>query len=76
MCRVCLVSLPFLAIQISDLLSNIIRGDSSGTMYGSLLKNSWINIMKCAKAIPTVHAALYSISELDRETGSGTCVLW
>ena len=36
---VCLVSLPFLAIHTSDLLSNIIRGASSGTIYGSLFNN-------------------------------------
>ena len=40
MCLVCLVSLPCLAIQTSDLLPNIIRGASYGTISGSLFKKS------------------------------------
>ena len=55
-CLVWLVSLPFLAIHIVDLLSKTIRGASSGTMSGYLLKFSWFNILKYAKAIPAVHA--------------------
>ena len=39
MCLVCLVSLPFLAIHIANLLSKTIKGASSGTMSGSLFKN-------------------------------------
>ena len=58
MCLVWLVSLPLLAIQTADLLSNIIRGDSSGTISVYLFYNSWINTLKCAKDIPAVHAAL------------------
>ena len=71
-----LVSLPFLAIHISYILCYTIRGSSSGTISESLFKNSWINILKCAKAIPAVHAALYSLYVLDRENGPGTCVPW
>ena len=40
MCLVCLVSLPFLAMHIADLLSKTIKGNSSGTMSGSLFNNS------------------------------------
>ena len=36
--------------------------------------NPWINILNCAKAIPVVHAALYSLSALDWANGPGTCV--
>ena len=39
-CRVCLVSLPFLAVHIADLLSNTITGASYGTISGSLFNNS------------------------------------
>ena len=49
MCLVCLVSLPFLAIHTEELLSNIIRGDASGTLSGSLFKYSRIkpwNVLK------------------------------
>ena len=59
MCLVCLVSLPFLAMHIADLLSKTIKGASFGTIFGSSFKNSWTKILKCAKAIPAVHAALY-----------------
>ena len=40
MCLVCLVSLPILAMHISYLLSNIIKGASSGTMSGYFFLNS------------------------------------
>ena len=73
-CLVCLVSLPFLSIQTADLLSNIVRGASYGTTYESLFKNSWIYILKCAKVIPEVHAALYQISAPDWSTGPVTGV--
>ena len=76
MCIVWFLSLPILSIHTSYFLSNIIIGSSYGTIYGSLLKNLWINILKCAKAIPEVHAALYSLSALDWATGPGTCVPW
>ena len=32
--------------------------------------------MKCAKVISEVHAALYSLSELDQEAGPRTWVPW
>ena len=75
MCLVCLVSLPFLAMHIEDLVSKAIKGDYSGTMSGSLFSKSWINTLKCAKVIPEVHATFYSLSALDQENGPGTCVL-
>ena len=71
-----LVSFPFLAIHISDLISKIIIGASSGTIYGTLSKKSWISILKFDKAIPTVHDAFYSLSALDWENDPGTCVPW
>ena len=71
---VCLVYLPSLSIHTSDLLSSIIRRGFYGTIYGSLLKNSQSNILKCAKAIPAVHTELYSLSVLDWATGPETCV--
>ena len=58
MCLVCLVYLPFLAMHIADLLSKTTKGASSGTMSVYLFNNSLINIMKCAKAIPILHATL------------------
>ena len=73
---VCLVSLPFLSIYITDLLAKTIRGSYSETMSGYLFKNSWINILKCAKSIPEVYAVLYSLSALDWETSPGKCVPW
>ena len=73
MCLVCLVSLKLLAIHISYLPSKTTKGASSGTMYGYLLRNSWIDMMKCAKSIPAVHASLYSLFALDQTTGPGTC---
>ena len=76
MCLVYLVFLPFFAIHIADLLSKTIRGSSSVTMAGLLFNNSWSNILKCAEAIPAVHAALYPISAIDWATGPGTCVPW
>ena len=75
-CLIFLVSLPFLAIHISDLLSNIIREPSSGNIHGSLFNSLWINILKFAKASPEVHAALYSLSSLDWGTGPEICVPW
>ena len=71
---VCLVSLPLLDIHTSDILSDIIIVSSSVTISGSLLKNPWINILKCARAIPAVNAELYSIYTLDWETDPGTFV--
>ena len=76
MCLVCLVSLPLLSIQKTYFLSNIIRGASSVNVSGSLFNNSWINILKCDKYIPEVHATLYSLYAPDWETGPGTCVPW
>ena len=65
MCLVHSASLPFLDIHTADLLSNIIRGGYSGNIYEYLFNDSWINIPKCAKAIPAVHAALCSLPALD-----------
>ena len=65
MCILWLVYLPLLSMQIADLPSNIIRGVYSGTISGSLFNNSLINILKCAKDIPAVHYALYSLPVLD-----------
>ena len=59
-----LVSLPFLDLHKADLLSNIIWGAYSGTIYVSVFNNSLINILKCAKAIPDVHSELYSLYAL------------
>ena len=73
-CLVCLVSLPFLAMQKPDLLYNIIRVACSGTKSVSLFNNSLFVILKCARAIPEVHAALYSLLALYLETGPVTCV--
>ena len=74
MCLVCLLSFPLLYIHTSDLLSNIIRGAAYGTIFGSLVNNSLINILKCSKEIPAVHAALYSLPTLYLETYPVTCV--
>ena len=41
-----------------------------------LVNNSLINILKCAKDIPAVHAELYSLSALYWATGPGICVPW
>ena len=76
MCLICLVSLTLLAIHTAELIHNIIRGTDSGTISGSLYKNSWINILKCDKSMPAVNDALYSLYEIDWETGTGTCVSW
>ena len=76
MCLVCLVYLPLLATQTADLLPNIIRGDSSGNISGSLFNNEQINIPECPKSIPAVHAALWSLYALGWATGPGTCVPW
>ena len=76
MCLVFLVSLPFLAIHISYLISYIIIWSDSGTIPGSLFNNSWIKIMIFAKAIPLVHAVFYFICTLDWATCSVICVPW
>ena len=68
--------LIILDIKSAACMDNIIRGSSYGTISGFLFKNSWINILKCDKAIPAVHSELYSMSALDWETGPGTCVPW
>ena len=73
---VCLISLTFLAINIENLLYNIGRGYSSGTISGSLFRNSWINILKCANSIPAVYALLYSLYAIDWSTGPLTCLPW
>ena len=74
MCLVCLVSLPFLSIHTSGLQSNILRGACSGITSGYLFKNSLFRIMKCARAIPEVHATFNSLYALDLVTEPGTCV--
>ena len=76
MCLVCLVSLLLLVIHIADLPSKSIRGASSGDISVSLFNYSWINILKCAKAIPTVHDELYSLSTVDWATSPEKCVSW
>ena len=76
MCLVWLLYLSLLAIHTVNLLSNIIRGDSSGTIYWSLFNNSWINILKGAKSIPPVHAVFYSLYAIEWANGPGTCVQW
>ena len=76
MCLECLVSLPFLAMHMADLLSKTIKGVYFGTMYGSSFNNSWTNILKCDKAIPSVHSALYSLYTLYCANGPRTCVPW
>ena len=63
-------------MHMADLLSKTVKGASFGTMPESSFNNSRTNILKCAKAIPAVHDALYSLSALDYETGTGTCVPW
>ena len=70
----CLVSLPFLAINTDDYISNIMRGPCSVTTFGSSFISSLFSIMKCAKAIPEVHAALFSLASLDDSTGPVKCV--
>ena len=75
-CLVWLLSLPLLSIQSVDLLSNISRVYYSGTIYGYLFNNSWIDILKCVKSIPTVNSELYSLSTLYWGTGTETCVTW
>ena len=57
-CPVCLFSLPFLFVHTADFISNIMRGAYSGTTYVSLFLRSLFNILKCAKAITEVNAAL------------------
>ena len=76
MCLVGLVSLPLLYMQIADLPSNIMRGACSGTTYGSLFNNLLFIILECARSIPAVHAALYSLSVLYLATVPVTCVQW
>ena len=56
---VCLMSLPLLAIQVADLPSNIIRDACYGTISVSFFRNSLFSILKFARAITVVHAALY-----------------
>ena len=73
-CLVCLVSLPFLAMHMADFLSKTNKGASLGTMSGSSFNNLLTYILKCAKAIPAVHATLYSLSALDCATGPVICV--
>ena len=73
-CLVCLVYLPFLAMQIADFLSNIMGGACSGTTYGFLFNNSLFGIMKFVRSIPSVRAELYSLSALFCGPGTGKCV--
>ena len=56
-----LVSLKFLSIHISYFIYNIMKGACYGTTYVSLFKNPLFSILKCDKAIPAVHAYLYSL---------------
>ena len=69
-----LLSFPLLAIHAADFLSNIMRGACLGTKYGSLFIRSLFSIMKCAKSIPEVHIALFSLSVLLWSTGPVTFV--
>ena len=75
-CMVCFVSLPFLAIHTYDLIFNTKRSFFHGTTSRHLFRKSLFIILKCYISITTVHAALYSLSELYWETGTGTCVKW
>ena len=68
------MSLPFLATQISGLLSNIMRGACYRTMYVYLFNNSLFIILKFDIAILDVHTAFYSLSSPYLETGPGTCI--
>ena len=61
MCLVCLVSLPFLSMQISHLLYNIVRCACSGTTSGSLFNNFLLSILKFARSITATHYTLYSL---------------
>ena len=73
-CLVCMVSLPFLNIH-ADTYYPIQSEEIPLELYLDPFFNiSWIKIIKCDKAIPAVHAALYSLSALDYATGTGTCV--
>ena len=74
MCLVCLVFFPCLDMHIADLISNIIRGAWSGTTSVYLFRNSLFRILKCARSITALRAALYLVSELYWETGPGACV--
>ena len=58
---VCLVSLLLLAINTSDLISNIMIGDFSGTTFIFLFRNSLFSILECSRDITEVHDALYSL---------------
>ena len=64
MCLVCFVSLPVLAIQIDDSISNITRIAYYGTTSGSLFNNLLFSILKCTSAIIAVRSALYSPSAI------------
>ena len=75
-CLLCLVSLPFLATNKDDLLSNIMRGACYGTTSGSLFRNSIFSILNFSRSINKVHATLYSLSSHDWENGTGICVKW
>ena len=50
-------------------------GACYGTTSGSLFKTH-TSTLKFARAIPAAHAELWSLSELDWENGTGTCVQW
>ena len=71
---VCLVSFPCFYMHIADLISNIMRGAWSGTTSVYLFRNSLFRILKCARSITAVCAALYLLSELYWETGPVICV--
>ena len=75
-CLVCLISLPFLDIHTSELISNITRGAFSGTTYVFLFISSLFRILKCAKTTSSVHDELYSLLALHCKTGTGSCVQW
>ena len=67
MCLACLMSLIFLAIHTSDLLSNMIIGACYGATYVYLFISSLFINMKCDNAIPSVYIIFYSLSSLDWE---------
>ena len=76
MWMVYLVSLILLAINIANLLSNIMRCSYFGTTYGCLFSITIFIILKCAITIYAVYAAFSSLSALYWATVPVTFVKW
>ena len=74
MCLVRLVYLPLLSINTSDLTYNITRSAYSRTTSVSFFISSLFIILEFHIDITAVYATLYSLSELDWETGTVICV--